>query len=79
MLQNIFSYISKRGYILNVCVSIVMHIVCLCAMGSVWWFPDENDVLFVFASSCLTYLRYLCLLAYSGAQHNMQYYYGFSS
>jgi len=36
MLQNIFSYISKRGYILNVCVSIVMHIVCLCAMGSVW-------------------------------------------
>jgi len=28
--------------------------------------PAYNDVRFVFTSSCLSYLRYLCLLVYSG-------------
>jgi hypothetical protein len=35
-------------------------------------FPHKNDVRFVFTSSCLqcmSYLRYLCLFAYSGVQH----------
>jgi len=32
-------------------------------------FPHEDDVRFVFASSVMSYLRYLCLFAYSGVQH----------
>jgi hypothetical protein len=32
-------------------------------------FLHENDVRFVFVSSILSYLRYLCLFAYSGVPH----------
>ena len=32
-------------------------------------YQHKNKVRFVFTSSCLSYLRYLCLFAYSGVQH----------
>jgi hypothetical protein len=42
-------------------------------LSSMLWSPLrfllKNYVRFVFTSSCLYYLRYLCLFTYSGVQH----------
>jgi hypothetical protein len=51
----------------------VFPILCLYALSSVLWCPlrfhYKHDVRFASTSSCLHYIRYLCLLAHSGVQH----------
>jgi hypothetical protein len=49
-------------------------IMCLCALGSVLWFPHAHDGCFVFTSSCLYGIHVfltlcVCVFAHSGVQH----------
>jgi hypothetical protein len=53
--------------LLIILVLLLSYYVCFRVVMSPLWFPHTNDVRFV--GGLMSYLCYLCLFAYSGAQH----------